>query len=62
MGLIVCKTCGSDVKILGKHGAYLLTECLNCGNSSHSQLKSYIEKTEQSQKRDVEVIRYTKRY
>lgn len=47
MGLLQCSHCGGTLKILGKTGAYLKTECIKCGASSEPMMRTYLANMEQ---------------
>jgi tRNA(Ile2) C34 agmatinyltransferase TiaS len=59
--ILSCNACGSALRVLGKQGAYLITQCPRCGMSSQPQLAQHLSDIERRSHSDVEVVRVDKR-
>jgi transcription elongation factor Elf1 len=59
--ILSCNACGAALRVLGKQGAYLITQCPYCGQSSQPQLAQHLSDIERRSHTEVEIVRVSRR-
>jgi uncharacterized Zn finger protein (UPF0148 family) len=63
--VLSCSVCGSPVRILGKTGAMIISDCPNCGMNSQAMVANYLnsidKQIEERNTKKVEIVRVDRR-